>query len=209
MTLSREHLLQWLAHSAQAFKTHQDELTDLDREIGDGDHGLNMQRGFAKVAEKLPELSGKPPADILKTTGMTLLSSVGGASGPLYGTFFIKAAQSVGNSEHLDLPALAAAVQAGTDGIIARGHAQEGDKTLCDVWLPVCAHLQHSRAPLAQAVQEAAAIAAQAADATIPMQAKKGRASYLQERSIGHKDPGAASSALLLAALAQTLAGEA
>lgn len=205
MSLTRTHLLDWLARAAQAFKTHQDELTELDREIGDGDHGLNMQRGFAKVAEQLPQWQEKTPADIFKTTGMTLLSSVGGASGPLYGTFFIKAAQSIGHHDSLDLAVLSAAIAAGTQGVIARGHAEAGDKTLCDVWLPVSAYLQNSAEALPQALAQAARIAGEAAEATIPMQAKKGRASYLQARSIGHKDPGAASSALLLQTLADSL----
>lgn len=201
-------LRQWLHHAHHALQREKDRLTELDRAIGDADHGLNMARGFAKVDDILTQT---PPQDIgalFKTTGMTLLSSVGGASGPLYGTFFIKAAAPLAGKTDIRLAELAQAFDAGTQGVIQRGQAQAGDKTLCDVWLPVCNTLneQKNNADIAAVLAQLAEQAQHAAAATIPLLAKKGRASYLQERSIGHEDPGAASSAILIQALAQAVA---
>lgn len=203
--LTRKQIIAWLNACAEAYTAQRQELTDLDMAIGDGDHGINMARGFAKVAEKLAASADQGIGTLLKSVGMTLLSSVGGASGPLYGTFFLKAAQAVGDKSTLTLTDLAAFVEAGTQGVIDRGHARQGDKTMCDVWLPVSASLAaaiEAREMPARALKAAAVRAAEAAEATVPMQARKGRASYLNERSIGHKDPGAASSALMVQALA-------
>ncbi|MGV6988474.1 dihydroxyacetone kinase subunit DhaL [Testudinibacter sp. P80/BLE/0925] len=206
MSLTQPQILQWLQNCTVLFTQHRDYLTELDTAIGDADHGLNMQRGFAKVAEKLPELAEQDISGILKTTGMTLLSSVGGASGPLFGTFFLKAAQSAVGKNELDLAQLQHLLQAGVNGIVARGRAEAGDKTMCDVWLPVLQTLTDSvqqQLPLHTALQQALSCAESAVAATIPMKAKKGRASYLNERSIGHQDPGATSVMYLLQGLLQ------
>lgn len=197
----------WLNHCNTDLHAAQDFLTDLDREIGDADHGLNMARGFGKVSEKLSASGELSIADLFKTTGMTLLSSVGGASGPLYGTFFIKAAQAVGDKTELSLAELAAVFTAGIQGIVSRGRAEVGDKTMCDVWIPVNEWLSALPADsdIKSALNQAQIRAEAAAEATIPLLAKKGRASYLNERSIGHKDPGAASTAIIIAALAKAV----
>lgn len=205
--INAQTLRNWLKHCDNDLHAAQDFLTNLDREIGDADHGLNMARGFAKVSEKLEASAELSIADLFKTTGMTLLSSVGGASGPLYGTFFIKAAQVIGDKTELSIADLASAFNAGTQGIISRGRAELGDKTMCDVWLPVNEWLSQQPADsnIKEALTQAQARAEAAAEATIPLQAKKGRASYLNERSIGHKDPGAASTAIIIAALAKAV----
>lgn len=206
MNLSSQQTVQWLTKCAEIFALEQDNLTELDRAIGDGDHGLNMHRGFQKVAEKLPSVADKNIAIILKTTGMTLLSSVGGASGPLFGTFFIKAAQAAADKPYLTLADLAEIITAGTEGVAMRGKAEPGDKTMCDVWWPVSESLSISATQnlsLDQALKEAIIAARLALEATVPMQARKGRASYLGERSIGHQDPGATSVLLMMDTLQQ------
>lgn len=207
--ITAQTLHTWLQLCERDLHDAQDYLTDLDREIGDADHGLNMARGFAKVGEKLSASPDLGLADVLKTTGMTLLSSVGGASGPLYGTFFIKGAQAVGDKNALSLAELSALFAAGTQGIIGRGRAELGDKTMIDVWLPVCELLANLPADtdLNSALQQASDKAQQCAEATIPMIAKKGRASYLNERSIGHQDAGATSTAIIIKALYQAISG--
>ena len=208
MSLTSAQYIDWMNRCAEALAAAQDELTALDTAIGDGDHGLNMQRGFAKAKEKLATEAGKDLGSLSKTVGMTLLSSVGGASGPLYGTFFIKAATALNGKNEADLPTLAQAIADGSSGLIARGQAAVGDKTMVDVWQPVSAALTQaatSGADLKAALHAAAETAQQQAEATIPLVAKKGRASYLGERSAGHKDPGAASSALLLRCLAESV----
>ncbi|WP_368163756.1 dihydroxyacetone kinase subunit DhaL [Aeromonas sp. R6-2] len=208
--LTREQIVAWLQACAGVFERERDVLTGLDTDIGDGDHGINMQRGFAKVAEKLPSVADKDIGQILKTTGMTLLSSVGGASGPLYGTFFIRAAAVADAHQCLSLAELQQMLGEGVEGVVARGRAEPGDKTMCDAWWPALAALGQAQvrgAELPQALAEAVAAAEQGARDTIPMQARKGRASYLGERSIGHQDPGATSTCLLLAALARSAGG--
>lgn len=137
MQIEKNQIINWLELCAQSYAENQDFLTDLDRDIGDADHGLNMNRGFKKVAETLPSVEKQNIATILKNTGMTLLSSVGGASGPLYGTLFIRTAASVGTREQLSFEELIDALKSGVDGVISRGKAEQGDKTMCDVWLPV------------------------------------------------------------------------
>ena len=208
MSLTSAQYIAWMNRCAEALAAAQDKLTALDTAIGDGDHGLNMQRGFAKVKEKLAAEAGKDLGSLSKTVGMTLLSSVGGASGPLYGTFFIKAAPALNGKDEADLPTLAQAIADGSAGLVARGQAAVGDKTMVDVWQPVAEALKQAAAggaELKTALQAAAETAQQQAEATIPLVAKKGRASYLGERSAGHKDPGAASSALLLRCLAESV----
>jgi phosphoenolpyruvate---glycerone phosphotransferase subunit DhaL len=182
----------WVRRSAAVISEHRVELLTLDREIGDGDHGENMDRGFQAVLPKLDDLpAGSTPGDVLKLVATTLISTVGGAAGPLYGTAYLKGAVSAGPATSLDGPAIAAVLAAARDGIVLRGKAEPGDKTMVDAWTP--------------AVDAAQAAAAHAgAEATEPLVARKGRASYLGERSAGHRDPGAQSTALLLQAAADS-----
>lgn len=204
MAISKQQFLQWLENCNQVMTEQRDFLTQLDTEIGDGDHGLNMQRGFSKALEKVATVSDKDIGTILKTVGMTLLSQVGGASGPLYGTLFIKGSQVVNGKEQLTFEELISVFKAGVEGIVARGRAEPDDKTLCDVWLPLLdelAQADHTQ-PEAVLLDQAVEKAKNFANATVPMMAKKGRASYLGKRSIGHADPGATSSYYLIKALA-------
>lgn len=206
MNLTQQQIYHWLIQCSQTFAQEQNNLTELDTAIGDGDHGLNMNRGFQKVAEKLPSVEDKGIATLLKTTGMTLLSSVGGASGPLFGTFFIKASQSAAGKEALSVADLAELIKAGTEGVVSRGKAEPNDKTMCDVWWPVSTALENAASqPLNEAISAAVEAAKQGVESTIPMQARKGRASYLGERSIGHADPGGTSVLLLMKTLQQSL----
>jgi dihydroxyacetone kinase-like protein len=196
--------VKWLTLSAQAMAEHRVELIELDRAIGDSDHGENMDRGFQAVLDKLAETPPETPGAALKLTAMALMSKVGGAAGPLYGTAFLRAATTLGDATYIDAAALAAALTAARDGIVARGKAEAGDKTMVDAWTPA---VDAAAAAAADgdtlAVLIAAAEAAEAgAVATDPLVARKGRASYLGERSAGHRDPGAASSALILRAAA-------
>jgi dihydroxyacetone kinase-like protein len=196
--------VKWLTLSAQAMAEHRVELIELDRAIGDSDHGENMDRGFQAVLDKLAESPPETPGAALKLTAMALMSKVGGAAGPLYGTAFLRAGTALGDAAYIDAAALAAALGAARDGIVARGKAESGDKTMVDAWTPA---VEAAAAAAADgdtlAVLIAAAEAAEAgAVATDPLVARKGRASYLGERSAGHRDPGAASSALILRAAA-------
>jgi phosphoenolpyruvate---glycerone phosphotransferase subunit DhaL len=196
--------VKWLTLSAQAMAEHRVELIELDRAIGDSDHGENMDRGFQAVLDKLAESPPETPGGALKLTAMALMSKVGGAAGPLYGTAFLRAATTLGDAAYVDAPALAAALAAARDGIVARGKAESGDKTMVDAWTPAADAAAAAAADGdTLAVLIAAAEAAEAgAVATDPLVARKGRASYLGERSAGHRDPGAASSALILRAAA-------
>ena len=196
--------VKWLTLSAQAMAEHRVELIELDRAIGDSDHGENMDRGFQAVLDKLAESPPETPGAALKLTAMALMSKVGGAAGPLYGTAFLRAATTLGDASNVDAPALAAALAAARDGIVARGKAESGDKTMVDAWTPAADAAAAAAADGdTLAVLIAAAEAAEAgAVATDPLVARKGRASYLGERSAGHRDPGAASSALILRAAA-------
>lgn len=208
MALTHTQIILWLQQCALLFEQNSDYLTDLDREIGDADHGLNMNRGFRKVQEKLPEFEGQDIGTILKTTGMTLLSNIGGASGPLFGTFFIRAAKPTASLQNLELNQLVEMVTEGVEGIVSRGKAEPNDKTMCDVWWPVVESLKHANEQnlsIKEAITQAQIVAEKAAESTIPMQARKGRASYLGERSIGHKDPGSASVVLMIQALANSI----
>lgn len=208
MALTRAQIILWLQQCALLFEQNSDYLTDLDREIGDADHGLNMNRGFRKVQEKLPEFEGQDIGTILKTTGMTLLSNIGGASGPLFGTFFIRAAKPTASLQSLELNQLVEMVTEGVEGIVSRGKAEPNDKTMCDVWWPVVESLKHANEQnlsIKEAIVQAQVVAEKAAENTIAMQARKGRASYLGERSIGHKDPGSASVVLMIQALANSI----
>ena len=196
--------VRWLTLSAEAMAEHRVELIELDRPIGDSDHGENMDRGFKAVTAKLAETPPETPGAALKLTAMTLMSKVGGAAGPLYGTAFLRAATALGDHAEIDAATLAAALQAARDGIVARGKAEPGDKTMVDAWTPaVEAAAAAANDGDVRKVLDAAAEAAEAgAVSTDPMEARKGRASYLGERSIGHRDPGAVSTALILRAAA-------
>ncbi|MFD6055174.1 dihydroxyacetone kinase subunit DhaL [Agromyces sp. NPDC060279] len=197
----------WVRRSAETVAEHRTRLIALDREIGDGDHGENLDRGFQAVLPKLDDLAaGSTPGDVLKLVATTLISTVGGAAGPLYGTAYLKGAMAAGSATSLDGSAIAAVLTAARDGIVARGKAESGDKTMVDAWTPAveAADAAAETGADARTVLEAAATAAEAgAEATEPLVARKGRASYLGERSAGHRDPGAESSALLLRAAAE------
>lgn len=204
--ITRDQLIQWLETSAAVMEERKVYLTELDAAIGDADHGTNMARGFKQVVEKISRDGNI--ADLLKSTGMILISTVGGASGPLYGTFFMRAAAAVQDRDTLNGDDLLALLQAGVDGLIQRGRAEPGDKTMIDAWNPALAALKASLEngdTLLAAVDTCVQGAANGVQATIPLQAKKGRASYLGERSIGHQDPGATSTYYLLNALLDTL----
>ncbi|MDQ4492258.1 dihydroxyacetone kinase subunit DhaL [Sinomonas sp. ASV486] len=191
----------WLRESARVIAEHREELIDLDRAIGDGDHGENMDRGFTAIVAKLDDESPDSVAAALKMAAMMLMSKVGGAAGPLYGTAYLRASTAVADSDALDGQAVAAMLAAGRDGIVARGKAQSGDKTMVDAWTPAAeAAVTADPADGVAALVAAADAAETGAEATKPLVARKGRASYLGERSAGHLDPGAVSSALILRA---------
>lgn len=208
-TLDTARLHDWITRFGAAVAEKREWLTDLDSAIGDADHGANMARGMSAVAEKLGSSAPAAADDLLKTVGMTLVSSVGGASGPLYGTFFLRMGMAAGAVQELDAPALAAALRAGLEGVVARGKAEAGDKTLLDAMSPAVDAFDAALAgggDLAEAAKNAAVAAATGRDATLPLVARKGRASYLGERSAGHLDPGAASTALLFESLDAAIA---
>lgn len=205
-------LADWVARFGAAVTEKRDWLTELDSAIGDADHGANMARGMSAVSEKLAAGTPATVDELLKTVGMTLVSSVGGASGPLYGTFFLRMGMASGAVTELDGPALAAALRAGLDGIVARGKAEAGDKTMFDAMAPGVDALDAALAggaSVVDAARTAADAAAAGRDATLPLVARKGRASYLGERSAGHLDPGAASTAILFDTLAAAAEGSA
>lgn len=207
-TVSTDDLVAWIRAFRDAVQQHKDELTRLDSEIGDADHGSNMARGLDAVVAKLGETPASAP-ELFKTVGMTLVSSVGGASGPLYGTLFLRMGPAL-SSDDADAAALGAALRAGVEGVVARGKAELGDKTMIDALLPALDAWDAAAgggATPAEAARAAAEAAARGRDATEPLVARKGRASYLGERSAGHLDPGATSATLLLEALRDTLAG--
>lgn len=212
MGLGVDWALDWLKLSAKAMSEHRTELIELDRAIGDSDHGENMDRGFRAVLQKLDETPPETAGAALKAAAMALMSKVGGAAGPLYGTAYLRAATSLGDATDIDAGALASALVAARDGVVARGKAETGDKTMIDAWTPAVEAAQNAASDGGDvlAVLEAAAEAAEVgAVATDPLVARKGRASYLGERSAGHRDPGAASTALLLRAAAAAAAGSA
>jgi len=206
--VSVDELVAWLSSFRDAVHEHGPYLTELDSAIGDADHGVNLIRGMDAVMAAVEPAPGTP-GELLKKVGMTLVTSVGGASGPLYGTFFLRAAAAAGDETALDGAALLSVLRAGLEGIVARGKAEPGDKTMYDALAPALDAFERSLASgadLAEAARAASDAGAAGRDATEPLLALKGRASYLGERSVGHIDPGAASSALLLDALATTLA---
>ena len=200
-------LTAWVREFARLVHEQRDRLTQLDAAIGDADHGANLDRGMTAAVAALEAQPPEDPAGVLKTVATTLIKTVGGASGPLYGTFFLRAAGALDGG---DGAALAKAVRAGLGGVAARGKAEAGDKTMLDALGPACDALDEAvdaGKPLEEALRAAAEAAARGRDATEPMVARKGRASYLGERSAGHLDPGAASVTLLVEAAATALAG--
>ena len=206
--VTKDQIVKWLEKSAAVLNENKDYLTQLDSAIGDADHGTNMARGFKKVLEKLPSIADKDIGNILKTTGMTLISSVGGASGPLYGTFFMRSGMAMAAKEELNNEDLLKLLESGVEGIVQRGRAQLEDKTMIDAWYPALDALREAMqngSGTIDALKAGVSGAETGMKATIPLQARKGRASYLGERSIGHQDPGATSSYLMLNALLETL----
>ncbi|GAA5175085.1 dihydroxyacetone kinase subunit DhaL [Pseudonocardia eucalypti] len=201
-----EFLHEWLLEFARVVKANKDLLTSLDAAVGDADHGINMDRGMTAVLANQEANPPGDPAGLLKQTGVTLVSSVGGASGPLYGTFFLRMATAAAeHADGLDAAAFAQALRAGIGGVVQRGKAEPGDKTMYDALAPAAQALEDALAagaPLTDALQQAAKAADQGRDGTTGMRARKGRASYLGERSVGHQDPGATSAALLIASAA-------
>ncbi|KOP23805.1 dihydroxyacetone kinase [Hapalosiphon sp. MRB220] len=202
--VTKQQILQWLQRFATLVAANKDYLTELDAAIGDADHGINMERGFKKVITQLPTVADQDIGSILKTVSMTLISTVGGASGPLYGTLFLRASTVVAGKQELSEQDMLAMLQAGLDGVISRGKAQLGDKTMIDSLSPAVAAFGKAVTggeDTLSAMQQAVAAAEKGMQDTTPMQAKKGRASYLGERSIGHQDPGATSVYFMLQSL--------
>jgi dihydroxyacetone kinase-like protein len=196
----------WVRAFARLVAENRDDLTELDAAIGDADHGANMDRGMQAAVAALDETRPTTPAALVTKVGMTLVSTVGGASGPLYGTFFLRLGGALGDGETVTPEQLAVAVRTGLDGVVARGKAEAGDKTMFDALAPAADAVDAAVAagrPLSEVFAAAASAAADGRDATTPMLARKGRASYLGERSVGHQDPGATSAALLFAAAGQ------
>ncbi len=201
-TLSVAWALAWIRGSQAVLAANREHLNDLDRAIGDGDHGENMDRGFKAVVVKLAD-GAEDVQGVLKLVASTLMSTVGGAAGPLYGTAFLRAAKAVEGD--LDANGVVAVIAGALDGIVARGKATTGEKTMVDAWTPAlvaATAAAEGGATPAATLRVASDAAAKGAEDTIPLQASKGRASYLGERSIGHKDPGATSTALILNAAA-------
>jgi len=205
MTITRDDVINWVNEYGRVITENKDYLTQLDSAIGDADHGANMDRGFKAVVSKLPTVADKDIGTLLKSVGMTLVQTVGGAGGPLYGTFFMQAGTTTANKMELTTVDWAAALEAALTGVVARGKAQLGDKTMVDALTPASLALKQAVADgvdLSEALRRSAAAAEQGMKDTIPLVARKGRASYLGERSAGHQDPGATSSYLLLKAAA-------
>jgi phosphoenolpyruvate---glycerone phosphotransferase subunit DhaL len=208
MAVTTAQLVAWLHRYAGVLAEQKQYLTGLDAAIGDGDHGINMDRGFQSVLAKIEPVKDKDAGTVLKTTGMALVGSVGGAGGPLYGTFFLRAGAALDGKTTISPEELVGALEAGLKGVVERGRANLNDKTMVDALTPA---IERAKARLQEgaSVDDALSAAADAAEtgmkATIPLKALKGRASYLGERSIGHQDPGATSSYYLLRTLSEAL----
>ena len=211
MSLGHDDVLRWIRAFAAEVGANKEQLTQLDAAVGDGDHGINMDRGMSAVLAKLDAATEEQDIGaLLKTVGMTLVSTVGGAAGPLYGTLFLQMGTAVSGKDELGPDDWAAALEAGIAGVQARGNAEPGDKTMIDALIPGRDALKAALAGGASfedALRQSADAAGQGMRDTIPLVARKGRASYLGERSAGHQDPGATSSHLLLEAAAETWAG--
>ncbi|MET9725219.1 dihydroxyacetone kinase subunit DhaL [Streptomyces zaomyceticus] len=200
-TFGAEFLVRWLAAVAEAVDREAERLTELDSAIGDADHGANLTRGFAAVTETLAKEPPATPGAVLASAGRQLISTVGGASGPLYGTLLRRTGKTLGDGDRVTREQLAEALGSGVAAVAQLGGAQVGDKTMLDALVPAVRGLRESFAAARAAAEEGAL-------ATVPLRARKGRASYLGERSVGHQDPGATSSALLFAALDETALAE-
>ncbi len=208
--VTQVQIIEWLQVFASVINHHKEELTELDAAIGDADHGINMDRGFKNVSSILPSIEGKDISSIFKTVSMTLISSVGGASGPLYGTWFLRASSVTAGKQELTTNDLLNLLQAGLNGVIERGKAQLGDKTMVDVLSPAVTTFEkavNESKGSVEALRLAVAAAEQGLKDTIPMLAKKGRASYLGDRSIGHQDPGGTSAYFMLRSLLEVVEG--
>jgi phosphoenolpyruvate---glycerone phosphotransferase subunit DhaL len=209
--MTNDDVMRWLERTADVLHENRTYLTDLDSAIGDADHGINMDRGFSAVRNKFPEMATMDAATQLRTVGSTLVSTVGGAAGPLYGTAYLRAAGAVAGKQELSSADVVTMLEAFLGGIVARGKAHTGEKTMVDALTPAlnaAKQALNEGATLEQVTSRAAAAAEEGMKATIPMLATKGRASYLGERSIGHQDPGATSSWLILRCLAEVCEGK-
>jgi phosphoenolpyruvate---glycerone phosphotransferase subunit DhaL len=207
MSITASEVRAWIGAYATTIAEHRAELVRLDTAIGDGDHGTNMDRGMRAAMEKLEATDGDDIGALLKAVGMALVSKVGGAAGPLYGTLFLQMGMATSGRSELDLAGWREALEAGVKGVQARGKAEPGDKTMVDALLPALESLRAAEADgaaLGDALRRSAGAAEDGMKATIPLEARRGRASYLGPRSVGHQDPGATSSQLLLAAAAET-----
>jgi dihydroxyacetone kinase-like protein len=203
--VNRDNLLAWIDALTQVYADNKQYLTQLDSNIGDADHGINMDRGFTAVKADLEKTNPQDISAVLKTVAMSLIRTVGGASGPLYGTFFMRASAACGDKAELGPADVVALFEAGLEGVLQRGKAELNDKTMVDAQKPALEAMQQALADgddLKTILQKGTAAAEEGMKNTIPLQARKGRASYLGERSIGHQDPGATSSYLLIKAAA-------
>ena len=206
MAITHDAVREWMERFAAEVAENRSQLTKLDGAIGDGDHGTNMDRGMKKALERLQATDGDDIGASLKAVGMALVSSVGGAAGPLYGTFFMQMGQAAAGRSELDLAGFTDAFDAGIQGVIKRGKAEPGDKTMLDALKPALEALREADGDdVAAALGRAAQAAQEGMESTVPMVARKGRASYLGERSAGHQDPGATSSHLLLKSAAEAV----
>jgi len=205
VAITRDATLDWMNRFAGAMSEHREELVKLDTAIGDGDHGTNMNRGMTKAMEKLAAAGQPDSGAVLKTVAMALVSSVGGAAGPLYGTLFLQMGSALAGQSEVDLPAYAAAWRKGLEGVQARGKAEAGDKTMVDALIPAIGALETS-SDLSSGLRAAEQAAEEGMNATTPMIARKGRASYLGERSKDHQDPGATSTYYLFKSATEALA---
>lgn len=208
MKIEKKQIVDWLVLCAKVFAENEKFLTDLDSDLGDADHGININRGFKVVAEHMPILEKQSISTILKSTGVILYSSVGGASGLLYSTMFFRIALAIGSLEKLSIEQFIDAFKNGVDGIVTRGKAEIGDKTMCDVWLPVIDTAKNKFKKgddLKSILNDMVEAAERGVLSTIEMHANKGQASHLGQQSIGHQDPGATSSMMMIKALAQTI----
>ena len=205
MAMNRDTTVDWMRRFAQSMAEHRQELVALDTAIGDGDHGTNMDRGMTKAMQKLSESAPDDAGAVLKTVAMALVSSVGGAAGPLYGTLLLQMGNALADHDEIDVGTFAGAWRRGLDGVIARGKAQPGDKTMVDALTPAVQALEQG-SELDAALAAAVDAAEQGMHATTPLVARRGRASYLGERSAGHQDPGATSTYYLFKSAAEALA---
>jgi phosphoenolpyruvate---glycerone phosphotransferase subunit DhaL len=211
MAITAATVRDWVQAYAGEIAAHRAELVKLDTAIGDGDHGTNMDRGMRKAVEKLDATEGDDVGALMKAVGMALVSSVGGAAGPLYGTLFLQMGTASAGKQELDLGGWTSALEAAVDGVKARGKAEPGDKTMIDALVPAVDALRAATddgSGLADALRRSADAAGQGVEATIPMEARRGRASYLGPRSVGHQDPGATSAHLLLLAAADVFGAD-